>query len=105
MPKNVYLIGTMNTSDRSIALVDYALRRRFKFVALRPYQNGGAPVLRTWLKTKAISNVDNIVKLFCELNKRTSKVNPHFIVGHSYFMAPRPEKRTGDAAPETYPKD
>jgi 5-methylcytosine-specific restriction endonuclease McrBC GTP-binding regulatory subunit McrB len=105
VPKNVHLIGTMNTADRSIALVDYALRRRFKFVGLRPYQNGDAPVLRSWLKAKSISDVDHIVKLFCKLNERISKLNPHFIVGHSYFMAPRLQGRTQDAAPEAFSKD
>lgn len=105
VPKNVYLIGTMNTADRSIALVDYALRRRFKFVPLRPYQNGDAPVLRSWLRAKAIRNVDDVVKLFCKLNQRTSGINPHFIVGHSYFMSPRLQGRTQDAAPEDFSRD
>ena len=77
----------MNTADRSIALVDYALRRRFKFVALQPYKSDDAPVLRKWLKGKHVSNVGDIVTLFCKLNKKISKeISEHFIVGHSYFM-------------------
>lgn len=88
IPKNVYLIGTMNTADRSIALVDYALRRRFKFVSLRPWENGDAPVLRRWLETNRVSNGDEIVALFCKLNERISEINEHLVVGHSYFMLP-----------------
>jgi 5-methylcytosine-specific restriction protein B len=76
----------MNTADRSIALVDYALRRRFKFVALQPYKNNDAPVLRKWLEGKNVSNVGGIVALFCKLNKEVSEISEHFIVGHSYFM-------------------
>jgi MoxR-like ATPase len=103
IPKNVHLIGTMNTADRSIALVDYALRRRFKFVDINSYQNGDAPVLRRWLQKHALSDADQIVKLFCELNKRVSKINPHFIVGHSYFMDPALAKRTEHSPPASFP--
>ena len=105
VPKNVDLIGTMNTADRSIALVDYALRRRFKFVGLRPYENDNAPVLRSWLKAKSIGDAEHVVKLFCKLNELVSRVNPHFRVGHSYFMAPRLQDRTRDTAPVAFPKD
>jgi 5-methylcytosine-specific restriction protein B len=108
VPDNVYLIGTMNTADRSIALVDYALRRRFKFVDIQPYQSGDppdAPVLRSWLEKKSISDADTIVGLFCELNKLISKLNPHFVVGHSYFMHPRLADRNPDAPREPFPKD
>jgi AAA domain (dynein-related subfamily) len=109
VPKSVYLVGTMNTADRSIALVDYALRRRFKFVGLRPYEkeggpssDGNAPVLRKWLQAKSISNVEHVVKLFCKLNEKTSKINPHFVVGHSYFMAPRVKDRARDSVPDSF---
>ena len=45
IPKNLYLIGTMNSTDRSLAMIDYALRRRFYFWKLMPVVDGQAPVL------------------------------------------------------------
>lgn len=107
IPKNVYIIGTMNTADRSIALVDYALRRRFKFVALHPvcFENGDAPVLRGWLEHNKIEKekIDYIVKIFCKLNETIVKnVNEHLVVGHSYFMTCKLKENLQDALDEIW---
>lgn len=87
IPENVLIIGTMNTADKSIALVDYALRRRFLFVPLRPVTNGDAPVLRLWLERKKIQNREEILSLFLRLNQSIETDFGHDLqVGHSYFM-------------------
>jgi 5-methylcytosine-specific restriction protein B len=79
IPKNVYLIGTMNTADRSIALVDHALRRRFSFIRLSPDYE----VLNRHLTAKGYPG-DSLVKTLREVNRA---INDHnYELGISYFM-------------------
>jgi 5-methylcytosine-specific restriction protein B len=87
IPENLYIIGTMNTLDKSIALVDYALRRRFAFVGLNPVQNGASTVLQQWLVHNKVKNADEIERLFVALNQVVSKEGEEaLMIGHSYFM-------------------
>lgn len=80
VPSNVHLIGTMNTADRSIALVDHALRRRFSFVFLGPEYDILDHQLRRYQLpaaslVNALKRVNDIIK------------DKHYQVGISYFLA------------------
>ena len=92
IPNNVFLIGTMNTTDRSLAQIDYALRRRFYFYRLMPVVAGAAPVLQGWLSTQdslTPGEREDVLALFLNLNARIHReLGEHFQVGHSYFMRP-----------------
>ena len=82
LPPNIYLIGTMNTADRSIALIDSAMRRRFAFVALDPRAEPTRSLLRRWSERHGLPLV--AADLLEELNRRID--DPDFQVGPSYFM-------------------
>jgi 5-methylcytosine-specific restriction protein B len=84
LPDNVFLIGTMNTADRSIALVDAAMRRRFAFVPLIPGQAPLTGMLRGWLAKKGYGV--EAADLLDELNARIG--DPDFLIGPSYLMRP-----------------
>lgn len=86
VPKNLYIIGMMNTADRSLAMIDYALRRRFSFFEVEPgfdsegfihYQNG----LNNETLNELISKVKDLNHEI-ELDKSLGK---GFCIGHSYF--------------------
>jgi uncharacterized protein (DUF2461 family) len=87
LPGNLYLIATMNAADRSVALVDQALRRRFSFIDMPP----DAQVLGAWLAehppTAGQAFADTVLALFERLNARLrGDLGPSAQVGHSYFM-------------------
>lgn len=84
LPKNVFLLGTMNTADRSIALVDAAMRRRFAFLPLHPSEPPTRDVLRRWLAAAGLD--DAVADLLDELNSRIE--DPDFKIGPSYVMRP-----------------
>jgi len=84
LPANVYIIGTMNTADRSIALVDAAMRRRFGFMSLHPEDENLDLVLRAWLAERGLP--EERADLLVELNKRIA--DKDFKVGPSYLMSP-----------------
>jgi DNA polymerase III delta prime subunit len=84
LPDNLFLIGTMNTADRSIALVDSALRRRFYFVGFVPNREPVKSVLRKWLERHELD--PEPAALLDKLNETIGEED--FAIGPSYFMTP-----------------
>ena len=84
LPGNLYIIGTMNTADRSIALVDLALRRRFYFVEFHPDEEPVKGVLRRWLKEKT-PRMEWVADVVDRANEKLSD-DRHAAIGPSYFM-------------------
>nr|MDA8359439.1 AAA family ATPase [Actinomycetota bacterium] len=86
LPRNLLVLGTMNTADKSIGLIDAALRRRFHFVPLFPGEGPLTDLLAQWLDNYVpeMSHVAGIVdRLNAELRRRVGR---HLQVGHSYFL-------------------
>jgi 5-methylcytosine-specific restriction protein B len=91
IPENVYLIGTMNTADRSLAMVDYALRRRFGFISMTPQFD--SPKFKAHLVENNVPNalvtkiIDKLTALNNEISEETKTLGPDYQIGHSYFCA------------------
>jgi len=87
VPSNLYIIGTMNTADRSLAIVDYALRRRFAFITLQPDYGDN---FRSFLAAKGLTAamVEHICSSVIKVNgkiKEDINLGEGFQIGHSYF--------------------
>jgi 5-methylcytosine-specific restriction protein B len=86
VPENLYIIGMMNTADRSLAIIDYALRRRFSFFDMSPaFNSDGFKSYQQFLSNEAF---DDLIELIKELNRdieTDASLGKGFCIGHSYF--------------------
>jgi 5-methylcytosine-specific restriction protein B len=90
LPSNIFIIGTMNTADRTIALVDTAIRRRFAFVELHPDEEPVRDLLARWLAARGES--PERAELLRALNEAIGPEDRDFKIGPSYLMRPDLDK-------------
>lgn len=86
VPENLYIIGMMNTADRSLAMIDYALRRRFSFFEMKPRFNSEG--FSKYRKSFENETFDALIEMIKILNKDISddkSLGRGFRIGHSYF--------------------
>ena len=104
VPKRLHIIGMMNTADRGLALIDYALRRRFAFFEMRPALDH--PGFLRHVEAVGSSRLEALVDVVRRLNERIAEdeaVGPGFQIGHSYLCLPAagPENPAGTDADVT----
>lgn len=86
IPENLYIIGMMNTADRSLAMLDFALRRRFAFFELKPgFDSDGFKEYQSHLKNEKFDALINTVKHLNEIIASDESLGEGFCIGHSYF--------------------
>ena len=98
VPKRLHIIGMMNTADRGLALIDYALRRRFAFFEMRPALDH--PGFLRHVEAVGSSRLEALVDVVRRLNQRIAEdeaLGPGFQIGHSYLCLPAagPENPAG----------
>ena len=86
VPGNLYIIGMMNTADRSLAMIDYALRRRFSFFEMKPgFDSKGFTAYQQSLHSDTLDEVIDVIKDLNQHISRDRSLGKGFCIGHSYF--------------------
>ena len=101
VPKNLYIIGMMNTADRSLAMLDYALRRRFAFIELEPgFETVGFKAYRMGLASERFDRLITCVERLNDAISTDESLGEGFRIGHSYFCNLTKEKVNGNTLSE-----
>ena len=86
VPANLFIIGMMNTADRSLAMIDYALRRRFSFIDMRPgFNSDGFKKYKDSLNNELFDRAIEVINMLNDVIAKDDSLGEGFCIGHSYF--------------------
>lgn len=98
IPSNLYIIGMMNTADRSLALMDFALRRRFGFFELKPaFENENFKEYERALNSKKFTDLIGAIEAINEKIEKDTSLGSGFCIGHSFFCGLDEETNNDDS--------